>query len=162
MFSSARELSLAEFTGENAMATKTPNYTEAMISEIRERYTAVRDSDQTMRDSVVRQIAADLGKSWKGIIAKLAPMVMETEAGEVEKLYRPKEKVSSVTGGSPAKKDALAAQFVKMVGLNLVSAEKLNKTDLSALIVYVESVNTMAARYNDMLEYLGQDVETSE
>jgi len=136
------------------MATKTPNYTETMISEIRDRYTAVRDEDQEMRDSVVRQIAADLGKSWKGVIAKLAPMTFENATGELEKLYRPKEKVSSVTGAAPAKKDVLAAQFVEMVGLNLVSAEKLNKTDLTALIVYVESVNTMAARYNDVSNYL--------
>ena len=51
-----------------------------------------------------------------------------------------KETKSKVTGEKPMTKEELAIKLVAVSGLPLVSAEKLNKTDLVALIKAFESL----------------------
>lgn len=132
---------------------KTVNYTAEMLDTMIERYTKVRDADQDMRDSVVAELAAEFGKTEKGIISKLAAQTIETDEG-TEKLYRSKVKVSNVTDGEAKKKSELAAEMVREIGLNLVSAEKLNKRDIVALIKYARIVNKMAQEFDDTATYL--------
>lgn len=132
---------------------KAVNYTTEMLETMVERYTEVRDADQEMRDNVVAELAAEFGKTEKGIISKLAAQTIETEEG-TEKLYRSKVKVSAVTGGEAKKKSELAAEMVREIGLNLVSAVKLNKTDIVALTKYAQGVNEMARQFDDTAAYL--------
>ena len=127
---------------------KAVNYTTEMLETMISRYTEVRDADQEMRDQVVEDLAAEFGKTEKGIISKLAAQTIEVN-GATEKLYRSKVKVSAVTGGEAKKKSELAEVMVREFGLNLVSAVKLNKTDIVALTEYARSVNKMAQQFED-------------
>ena len=140
---------------------KTPNYTPATLSAIVAAYTAVREQDQQMRDSVVVDLAAKFNKTPKGIVAKLAAETIEID-GKPQKLYVSKVKTSAVTGGEAQKKDALATELVRVSGLNLVSAVKVNKTDLVALIGYANAANSMAREYADLVEFVTGDMETRE
>ena len=108
---------------------KAPNYTAEQEATMVEMYTAVRGDSEDRRNEVVEEIAAMFNKSPRSVRAKLSRM----------DLYIPKVAVSKVTGGEAAKKDALAARLVEITGLNLVSAEKLNKTDLVALIAFAKA-----------------------
>ena len=105
---------------------KPANYTEAMTASIVEAYTAVSNGTEAERNDCVNDLAATYGKSVRSIRAKLSR----------ENVYVAMKAVSKVTGATPAKKEVLAAELVKVTGLNLVSAEKLNKTDLVALIAF--------------------------
>ena len=107
---------------------KTVNYTPEMTSAIVEAYTAVSDGTEAERAAVVESLAAEFGKSVRSIRAKLSR----------ENVYVAKKPVSKVTGDKPAKKEELAAMLATATGLPLVSAEKLNKTDLVALIDWAE------------------------
>ena len=107
---------------------KAPNYTVEQETVMSEMYTAVRGESEAKRAEIVAEIAAMFKKSPASIRAKLSRM----------QIYIPKVAVSKVTGGEAAKKDELAAKLVKVSGLNLISAEKLNKTDLVALIAFAE------------------------
>jgi hypothetical protein len=103
---------------------KAPNYTAEQEATMVEMYTAVRGDSEDRRNEVVEEIAAMFNKSPRSVRAKLSRM----------QIYVAKKPVSKVTDGEPAKKEELAARLVKVSGLNLVSAEKLNKTDLVKLI----------------------------
>jgi hypothetical protein len=107
---------------------KAPNYTVEQETVMSEMYTAVRGESEAKRAEIVAEIAAMFNKSPASVRAKLSRM----------QIYIPKVAVSKVTGGEAAKKDELAAKLVKVSGLNLISAEKLNKTDLVALIAFAE------------------------
>ena len=89
---------------------KAPNYTEAQ------------------RDALVAGYL-EVGKSARSIRAKLSR----------ENVYLAMKPVSEVTGEAPAKKAELAEKLVEVSGLALVSAEKLNKTDLVALIAFAKA-----------------------
>jgi hypothetical protein len=105
---------------------KPVNYTAAMTLAITEAYTAVASESEEVRNDCVADLAATYGKSVRSIRAKLSR----------ENVYVAMKSVSKVTGDAPAKKEVLAATLVEVTGLNLVSAEKLNKTDLVALIAF--------------------------
>jgi len=111
---------------------KTVNYTPEMTKDIVDAYSAVRDEDEETRDAMVEELAAKYGKMVRSIRAKLSR----------EGVYVSKKVVSKVTGEDPAKKEELAKRLVEVSGLNLVSAEKLNKTDLVALIRAFESAGS--------------------
>ena len=108
---------------------KTVNYTPEQTELMAGMYKGVMDADEDRRNEVVEEIADLFNKSVRSVRAKLSRM----------DLYIPKVAVSKVTGGEAAKKDALAARLVEITGLNLVSAEKLNKTDLVALIAFAKA-----------------------
>ena len=101
---------------------KTENYTTEMVQEMSAAYTAA--DTQEARDAVVSEMAEKFGKSRRSIISKMSR----------EGFYQKKETVSKVTGEKPAKKEDLAVSLREVSGLPLVSAEKLNKTDLLDLI----------------------------
>jgi len=111
---------------------KTVNYTPEMTKDIVDAYSAVRDEDEETRDAMVEELAAKYGKMVRSIRAKLSR----------EGVYVSKKVVSKVTGEDPAKKEELAKRLVEVSGLNLVWAEKLNKTDLVALIRAFESAGS--------------------
>ena len=140
---------------------KTPNYTAEMLDAMIAAYTAVRQENEDMRSTVVADLAAKYHKSPRGVIAKLAAETIEVD-GKPEKLYISKVKTSAVTGGEAQKKDALAAELVNVSGLNLVSAVKINKTDLVALIKFAEVANSMAREYADLVEFVVGDMEQRE
>lgn len=107
---------------------KTVNYTPEMVAKMTSMYDP--KASEVERAEMVAEIAAEVGKTEKSVIAKLSR----------EGVYVKKVPVSKVTGDKPAKKENLAAELVKVSGLNLVSAEKLNKTDLVALIEAFENM----------------------
>ena len=107
---------------------KTVNYTPEMTAAIVEAYVAVADASEDERNVVVESLAVKYDKSVRSIRAKLSR----------ENVYVAKKPVSKVTGDKPAKKEELAAMLATVTNLPLVSAEKLNKTDLVALIDWAE------------------------
>lgn len=139
---------------------KVPNYTTAMTAVMYSMYEAVRDESQDVRDKVIGEIADTLQADFevirkpKSIMSKLSRMFMP----DGTKLYVSKVKVSEVTGEPAAKKSAMAAPLAiainaanpEMVGeiktplINAENLEKLNKSDLQALQVYV-TMNTVVA-----------------
>ena len=107
---------------------KSVNYTPEQVQEMRADYTAAKNADE--REAVVVAIAEKFGKSKRSIISKMSR----------EEFYIAKVAVSKVTGAKPAKKDELANTLRFVSGLPMVSAEKLNKTDLQDLISHFESL----------------------
>lgn len=112
----------------NIMSTKNVNYTPEQVQTMREAYESA--TDETSRETVVLALAEQFGKSKRSIVSKMSR----------EGFYVAKVQVSKVTGEKPAKKEELAVELRKVSGLPMVSAEKLNKTDLQDLINYFEAV----------------------
>ena len=102
---------------------KTVNYTKDQTDLMVGMYTGVSGESEAVRDAVVQEIADLLGKNVRSVRAKLSR----------EDVYVAKVAVSK--DGTPiARKAELAEMLVAVSGLALVSAEKLNKTDLTKLI----------------------------
>jgi len=102
---------------------KPANYTEEMTSAIVDAYIAVASDTEAVRNATVKTLAARYGKSVRSIRAKLSR----------ENVYVAMKPVSK--DGTPAvRKDTLAGILSVVSGVTLVSAEKLNKSDLKALI----------------------------
>ena len=114
---------------ENTIMAKPANYTDEMTTAIVAAYTAVSTGTEAERNDCVSDLAATYGKSVRSIRAKLSR----------ENVYVAMKPVSKVTGDAPAKKEVLAAELASVTGLALVSAEKLNKTDLVALIAFAKA-----------------------
>ena len=108
---------------------KAPNYTEAQRDTLVAGYLEVATESEDVRNAYVEEMAAEFGKSARSIRAKLSR----------ENVYLAMKPVSEVTGETPAKKAELAEKLVEVSGLALVSAEKLNKTDLVALIAFAKA-----------------------
>jgi len=108
---------------------KAANYSVEQVATMQEAYEAATDADTRM--TVVNEMAEQFGKSPRSIISKMSR----------EGFYIKKAAVSKVTGEKPAKKDVLAVQLRESSGLALVSAEKLNKTDLQDLIGHFNALN---------------------
>lgn len=108
--------------------TKAANYSEEQMTTMEQEYTAATNAEE--RAAVVASIAERFKKSPRSIISKMSR----------EGFYIKKVAVSTVTGGKAAKKDVMAQELVDVSGLALVSAEKLNKTDLALLITHFESL----------------------
>jgi len=111
------------------MTTKTANYTEKQVETMREEYSAA-DTVET-RAAVVADIAERFKKSTRSIISKMSR----------EGFYVKKVAVSKVTGEKAAKKEDLAVTLRAVSGLAMVSAEKMNKTDLVDLINHFEKLS---------------------
>ena len=118
--------------------TKAQNYTPVQVQEMREQYEQADTQDT--RAAVVASVAADFGKSTRSIISKMSR----------EGFYIPKEVVSKVTGGKPAKKEDLAVTLREISGLPMVSAEKLNKTD-------IQDLNKHFVMFNKLVSQVGVD-----
>ena len=107
---------------------KAPNYTKDQTDLMVGMYTGVAGESEARRDEVVNEIAALFKKNVRSVRAKLSR----------EDVYVAKVPVSK--DGSPvARKAELAETLVKVSGLALVSADKLNKTDLVALIAFAKA-----------------------
>jgi len=111
----------------------TVNYTKDQVSTMREQYEGAKDEQG--RSAVVDKIAAKFQKSRRSIVAKMSR----------EGFYIAKKVISKVTGEKPQKKEALAVTLREVSGLAMVSAEKMNKTDLQDLIRHFNSVNEAEA-----------------
>lgn len=107
---------------------KAPNYTEEVTNELVAGYLEVATESEEVRNAFVTEAAARYGKSVRSIRAKLSR----------ENVYVAKTPVAK--DGEPAvKKEVLAAELATVTGIPLVSAEKLNKTDLKALIAFAKA-----------------------
>ena len=102
---------------------KPANYTETMTAAIVEAYIAVSGETEAVRNATVDSLAATYNKSVRSIRAKLSR----------ENVYIAKKPVAK-DGTVAVRKDVLAGLLSISAGVDLVSAEKLNKTDLKALI----------------------------
>jgi len=118
--------------------TKPQNYTSKMVATMRELYE--KATDQTSRDKAVNEVAEQFGKSPRSIISKMSR----------EGFYVPKVTVSKVTGEKPAKKEELAETLRSVSGLPMVSAEKLNKTDIQDLIEHFKMYNEVPAEFAEV------------
>jgi len=124
------------------MATvKAQNYSPEQVQTMKADYTKATDAET--REAVVLHLAETFGKSKRSIVSKMSR----------EGYYIAKKVISKVTGETPAKKDALAVQLREVSGLPMVSAEKLNKTDIQDLIARSVEFNKMRetiAEYNEV------------
>ena len=108
---------------------KTVNYTDEQVSTMRKAYEGAEDANS--RAAVVAEMASNFGKSTRSVISKMSR----------EGFYIKKAAVSTVTGEKAAKKDELAITLRGVSGLPMVSAEKLNKTDIQDLINFFNLYN---------------------
>jgi hypothetical protein len=107
------------FSGEKFMSdtTKVVNYTDEMVEAIRSEYEAA-----PVR-ATVDALAARFGKTPRSIIAKLSTLGIYQAPARVTK-----------TGKPVVKKEALVAEIVATIGVELPSLVKANKQDLEALV----------------------------
>jgi len=107
------------FSGEKFMSdtTKVVNYTDEMVDAIRSEYEAA-----PVR-ATVDTLAARFGKTPRSIIAKLSTLGIYQAPARVTK-----------TGKPVVKKEALVAEIVAAIGVELPSLVKANKQDLEALV----------------------------
>jgi len=107
------------FSGEKFMSdtTKVVNYTDEMVDAIRSEYEAA-----PVR-ATVDALAARFGKTPRSIIAKLSTLGIYQAPARVTK-----------TGKPVVKKEALVAEIVATIGVELPSLVKANKQDLEALV----------------------------
>lgn len=134
---------------------KTPNYTPEMVATMYDIYIEARDGDQETRDAAVAEICETVGREKKSVVSKLSRM---TVAGTDTQLYVPKAKVSTVTGETAKKKDALGVELAGLVNpvipaevngntvprVNAENLAKLNKTDIQGLILFARMYATLA------------------
>ena len=104
--------------------TKAVNYTAEQTAAMLAAYTAAPTVE------TVEQIAADLGKSVRSIVAKLSR----------EGVYKKKEYVGK-TGEKPVKKDALADKLAELAGLTEAEATSLEKASKTALQKLIDMVS---------------------
>jgi len=97
--------------------TKVVNYTDEMVEAIRSEYEAA-----PVR-ATVDALAARFGKTPRSIIAKLSTLG----------IYQAPTRVTK-TGKPVVKKEALVAEIVATIGVELPSLVKANKQDLEALV----------------------------
>ena len=98
-------------------ANASQNYSETMIAEITTKYSA-----DPVR-ATVDALADKFGKSPRSIIAKLSTLGIYKAPARVTK-----------TGAPVVKKEALVAEIVAAIGVELPSLVKANKQDLEALV----------------------------
>lgn len=112
------------FSGEKFMseATKVVNYTDEMVESIVAEYEAAPSRE------TVDALAARFGKTSRSIIAKLSTLGVYQAPARVTK-----------TGKPVVKKEALVAEIVAAVGVDLPSLVKANKQDLEALVSALSS-----------------------
>ncbi len=110
---------------------KTVNYTPEQTATMLAMYAPAETMDDSGRAELVAEIANEIGKTVRSVRAKLTR----------EGVYIAKTPVAK--DGEPAvKKDALAERLEQVAGVPLVSAEKLNKTDIKALIQRFEELTS--------------------
>lgn len=102
--------------------TKVVNYTDEMVDAIVSEYEAA-----PVRDTV-DALAERFGKTPRSIIAKLSTLGIYKAPARVTK-----------TGKPVVKKEALVAEIVAAVGVELPSLVKANKQDLEALVAALGS-----------------------
>lgn len=87
-----------------------------------------------------------------------------------EKEYIKAKTTSKVTGGTPAKKEAMASELVKVAGANLNadgkktllvadSLEKMNKTDIQ---FFITKINNLYGEIDELNAFIAGDDETGE
>jgi len=107
---------------------KVVNYTPEMTAQILDLYNEVVTRPYDERKARVEEIASQLGKKPRSVVAKLSR----------EGVYIPQEKVSKVTGEKPATKLELAETLVSMSPelekVNPENVAKMNKTDIQAFL----------------------------
>jgi hypothetical protein len=111
--------------------SKTVNYTPEMTARAVELYASVVTGTEGERASMVKQIAAELGKTDRSVRSKLSR----------EGVYIAKKPVSKVTGETPAKKVELAERLRTVSGANIdtENVAKMNKLDIVNLIEAFEN-----------------------
>ena len=97
--------------------TKVVNYTDEMVAAI------VAEYEAAPVRSTVDALAARFGKTPRSIIAKLSTLGIYQAPARVTK-----------TGKPVVKKEALVAEIVAAIGVELPSLVKANKQDLEALV----------------------------
>lgn len=103
---------------------KTVNYTEEMVEILREKY-----EQEPTRDTI-EDLANDLGKTTRSIVAKLSNMG----------IYQPVERTTKA-GKPVVRKAELVAEVSKDLGVGvLASLEKASKADLEVLVAAVARV----------------------
>jgi len=99
------------------MTDMTPNYTDAMVSDMTDRYTGSPDL------ATAREIAKDFGKSTKSVVAKLVSLG----------IYKKAEKASK-TGKPVIQKATLVKMIEAHYGFEMSSLVKATKIDLQNMV----------------------------
>lgn len=103
-------------------STKVVNYTDEMVDVI------VAEYEANPVRATVDTLAVRFGKTPRSIIAKLSTLGIYQAPARVTK-----------TGKPVVKKEALVAEIVAAVGVDLPSLVKANKQDLEALVAALSS-----------------------
>lgn len=109
--------------------TKTPNYTDEMVSVMRSVYTAATTDEE--RASAVKTLADDLGKSVASIRAKLTR----------EKIYQKPERLAK-DGSEVITKEEFVTRITNVIPISegdSVSLSKANKGALAAIANALEA-----------------------
>jgi len=136
-------------------------------------YIAVRDGDQAARDAGVAEICEAVNHEKKSVISKLSRM---TVAGTDIQLYIPKAKVSTVTGETAKKKDALGIELAGLINavipaeingvtvarVNAENLAKANKTDIQGMIIFARMVSVTPVVETDETEAETAEVDETE
>ena len=98
-------------------ATRTPNYTDEMVTSMVADY-----QDSPNKDTVVK-LASEFNKSTRSIVAKLVR----------EGVYQAAPRVTK-TGAPVVRKSEIVSQIQDALGVELLTLEKASKQDLEALL----------------------------
>jgi hypothetical protein len=102
---------------------RVPNYTEDMVVEMVNKYTA------TPTKATVTALSLELGKTTRSIVAKLVR----------EGVYKAEPRVTK-TGAPVVRKAELVASVEEALNLELPTLEKASKADLEALVKSIEAL----------------------
>jgi len=126
-----------------------PKDTIAIVSAYTDVGKGVTETDYEKRATIVKQLAQDYGKSERSIRSKLV----------TQKVYIARETASKVTGEKPEKKEVIAQRVAdafgeieiagKMRSLSADSLAKANKTDLSILLYFFNSLVVEDSEINE-------------
>jgi hypothetical protein len=105
------------------MTEKTPNYTDEMVARLVEQYEA-----EPTRETV-NELAVELGKSPRSVIAKLCTLG----------IYQTPPRTTK--NGKPiVKKEEMVAEICESLGVEIPSLVKTNKRDLETLVKAIREV----------------------
>lgn len=105
-------------------------YTESVVADMVERYTAVRDEKYEVRANVVKELASELGVHEASVRGKLkfAGVYVSKEAENADK-------------ETAQTKASIVAALSAVVGKEVKSFEKASKADLETLWGFIRNMN---------------------
>ena len=119
-------------------ATRTPNYTDEMVTSM------VADYQNSPNKDTVVKLASEFNKSTRSIVAKLVR----------EGVYQAAPRVTK-TGAPVVRKSEIVSQIQDALGVELLTLEKASKADLEKLLWHVAGEGKQCQYGKDMKAQCG-------